>query len=181
MTHPKSPPLHPLPPSLPQVRPEILASVDPEDVEAALRSALLKLQFLDAVLAPLPPGCTFEVIAYATARAALPPGSWVDADAGRAGAVGSYSDDSVSGSDGDGSASPGSPLSPLGGAGVGGAHDHHHGGSGGGHRHPFSPSAPGPAILPLKSLSAGGGALSLQVFVETDGPLGSRPDSPVGG
>jgi hypothetical protein len=39
-----------------QVRPEILASVEPEDVEAALRSCLLKLQFLETSLKPLPTG-----------------------------------------------------------------------------------------------------------------------------
>lgn len=42
------------------VRPEILASVEPEDVEAALRSCLLKLQFLETSLEPLPAGASRE-------------------------------------------------------------------------------------------------------------------------
>ena len=63
------------------LRPEILASVEPADVEAALRSALLKLRFVDGALAPLPPHCTFEVVAAATGRGALPGGEWGDAHA----------------------------------------------------------------------------------------------------
>ena len=61
------------------LRPEILASVEPSDVEAALRSALLKLRFVDGALAPLPPHCTFEVVAAANGRGVLPGGEWGDA------------------------------------------------------------------------------------------------------
>ena len=39
-----------------QVQPEILQSTDLEDVESALRSCLLKLQYADATLAPLTKG-----------------------------------------------------------------------------------------------------------------------------
>ena len=53
---PSHPPSCPLSLSFFQVRPEILASVEPEDVEAALRSCLLKLQFLETSLKPLPAG-----------------------------------------------------------------------------------------------------------------------------
>jgi hypothetical protein len=39
-----------------QVQPEILQSVDVDDVESALRSCLLKLQFANASLGPLKKG-----------------------------------------------------------------------------------------------------------------------------
>lgn len=39
-----------------QVQPEILQSVDVEDVESALRSCLLKLQYANASLGPLRKG-----------------------------------------------------------------------------------------------------------------------------
>jgi hypothetical protein len=39
-----------------QMQPEILQSVDLEDLESALRSCLLKLQYADAALAPLTKG-----------------------------------------------------------------------------------------------------------------------------
>ncbi|KAK9826794.1 hypothetical protein WJX81_001690 [Elliptochloris bilobata] len=58
---------------------EILASLDVDDVEAALRSCLLKLQFADACLKPARKGCTFEVVAYAAERGALPLSAWVEA------------------------------------------------------------------------------------------------------
>ena len=153
-------------------------------MEAALRSCLLKLQFLETSLKPLPAGCTFEVLAYASDRAALPIASWVDSDPGRGGVgggaawLGAYSDDSVSGGEensSDGGASPGVSLPDDGAArGVGtngspSSHPHHP------HHHRHS-------ILPLKSASAGGGALSLQVYVEGgDGNGLSRPGSPTGG
>lgn len=104
------------------VRPEILASVEPADVEAALRSALLKLRFVDGALAPLPPHCTFEVVAAANGRGALPGGEWGDASAAAA------------------------PRPPRG---------------------VEAPRSPPRGVLPLKSADAGGGALKLNVFVET--------------
>ena len=146
-------------------------------------------------------GCTFEVIAYATDRAALPIASWTDADPGRAGGgagggcgwLGAYSDDSVCG-DGcgsGGSSEDGSPgASPLHQDGAAAARHAPRRSGGGG---PFGGGgAAGAArgalssILPLKSASAGGGALSLQVFVEGGGEGGgggggSRPGSPVSG
>lgn len=146
------------------LRPEILASVDPADVEAALRSCLMKLQYLETSLKPLPPGCTFEIMAYADDRSALPIASWVDAEPGRAsGPVGAYSEGSVS-SGGDASSDGGRP-----------SFDQDDGG--GDHGRAPSPTSPS-SLLPLKSTSVGGGALSVQVFVEGGGPPG-RPGSPV--
>jgi hypothetical protein len=37
-----------------------------QELERALKDCLLKLQFRDAALRPLPNGCTFEVVTYST-------------------------------------------------------------------------------------------------------------------
>ena len=42
--------------------------LDLEAIEAQLRGVLLKLQYADSYLRRLPPGCTFEVVAYTTGR-----------------------------------------------------------------------------------------------------------------
>lgn len=51
-------------------------------VEGQLRGVLLKLQYADAYLRRLPPGCTFEVVAYTTGgrscAGALPLAAWVE-------------------------------------------------------------------------------------------------------
>lgn len=53
-----------------------------EAVDAHLRGVLLKLQYADAYLRKLPPGCTFEVVAYTTAGRSGPGGvpqeAWVE-------------------------------------------------------------------------------------------------------
>ena len=42
--------------------------LDLEAIEAQLRGVLLKLQYADSHLKRLPPGCTFEVVAYTLGR-----------------------------------------------------------------------------------------------------------------
>jgi hypothetical protein len=42
--------------------------LDLEAIEAQLRGVLLKLQYADSYLRRLPPGCTFEVVAYTVGR-----------------------------------------------------------------------------------------------------------------
>lgn len=58
------------------------AALDVAAVEAQLRGVLLKLQYSDAHLARLPPGCTFEVVAYTSvgrgAPGAPPLDAWVE-------------------------------------------------------------------------------------------------------
>eukprot|EP00884_Botryococcus_braunii_P004190 jgi/Botrbrau1/13772/Bobra.0056s0027.1 len=56
---------------------EILPSVNAEDIESALRDCLLKLQYMDSCLKPLPKGCTFEIVAYASSQNAVSQHSWV--------------------------------------------------------------------------------------------------------
>ncbi|BDA46150.1 probable mitotic spindle assembly checkpoint protein MAD2B [Coccomyxa sp. Obi] len=63
-----------------RVQPEILQSVDLEDVEIALRSCLLKLQYANASLGPLKDGCTFEVVAYTVNRNCVPQETWVEGE-----------------------------------------------------------------------------------------------------
>ncbi|PNW73850.1 hypothetical protein CHLRE_13g575333v5 [Chlamydomonas reinhardtii] len=46
-------------------------AVDVDALEAGLGSALLKLQFIDSLLKPLPQGCTFELAAYSTSRSGV--------------------------------------------------------------------------------------------------------------
>ena len=102
----------------------------------------------------------------------------MDADPGRAGGawLGAYSDDSVSGGEGDSSSDGGGGGGGRGGASPGASPT---AGKGGPRRGGFG----GPSILPLKSASAGGGALSLQVYVEggDGGGLASRLGSPTAG
>ncbi|KAI8469671.1 MAG: DNA-binding protein [Monoraphidium minutum] len=57
-----------------------LADLDLPSLEAAFRSALLRLQFCDNLLAPLPPGATFELLALATSREGAEPGFWAEED-----------------------------------------------------------------------------------------------------
>lgn len=61
----------------------MLASEEPQplDVDALhsqLRSVLVKLQYADSYLAPLPAGCTFEVLAYTFGRRAVDRHTWVE-------------------------------------------------------------------------------------------------------
>lgn len=55
-----------------------LLDLDPDSLEAAFRSALLKLQFIDNLVTPLPPGSTFELLALATSRQGAEPSFWVE-------------------------------------------------------------------------------------------------------
>lgn len=48
------------------------------EAEASLRGALMKLQYIDAYLGPPPRHCTFELVAHAATRGALPTDSWVE-------------------------------------------------------------------------------------------------------
>ncbi|GFR47513.1 hypothetical protein Agub_g9145, partial [Astrephomene gubernaculifera] len=57
-------------PSHPQQQ-QPLPCIDVASLEAGLGSALLKLQFIDSLLKPLPQGCTFELVAYSTSRAGV--------------------------------------------------------------------------------------------------------------
>ena len=163
-----------------KVQAEILASVEPEDVEAALRSALLKLQrsgdgafgggiegeeendnarggaggAAGGALRPLPKGCTFEVVAHARSRDALPRDAWVDADPVAAAAAAAAA-----------ARRRGSPV--LKDAAVpdddgGGGDDN----GGDDDERTSSLLLPPRGVLPLKSARAGGGALRLQVYVE---------------
>lgn len=52
--------------------------LDPVELEHTLRGFLLKLQFADAWMKPLPQGCVFEVAAYTTDRSSLPLQLWVE-------------------------------------------------------------------------------------------------------
>ncbi|CAK0736167.1 hypothetical protein CVIRNUC_000702 [Coccomyxa viridis] len=63
-----------------KVQPEILQSVDVEDIESALRGCLLKLQYANASLGPCKEGCTFEVVAYTSQRSSIPKDTWVDGE-----------------------------------------------------------------------------------------------------
>ena len=58
------------------------AAVDPSEAEAHLRGFVLKLQYIDSYLRRLPPGCTFELVAYTAGRAGLPIDEWVEEQAG---------------------------------------------------------------------------------------------------
>jgi hypothetical protein len=60
-------------PACPQITcaPSSAAQQEPFDLEAIevqLRGVLLKLQYTDSYLRRLPPGCTFEVVAYTVGR-----------------------------------------------------------------------------------------------------------------
>lgn len=55
-----------------------VSDLDPVELEHSLRGFLLKLQFADAWMKPLPQGCTFEVAAYTTDRSSLPLQLWVE-------------------------------------------------------------------------------------------------------
>ncbi|DBB04621.1 hypothetical protein WJX77_012570 [Trebouxia sp. C0004] len=55
-----------------------LVDLDPVELEHALRGFLLKLQFADAWMKPLPQGCAFEVAAYTTDRSSLPLQLWIE-------------------------------------------------------------------------------------------------------
>ncbi|KAL0033194.1 hypothetical protein WJX79_009023 [Trebouxia sp. C0005] len=55
-----------------------IVDLDPVELEHALRGFLLKLQFADAWMKPLPQGCTFEVAAYTTDRSSLPLQLWIE-------------------------------------------------------------------------------------------------------
>lgn len=163
-----------------QVQAEILASVEPEDVEAALRSALLKLQragdaafggggvegdeennkasgggtaTAGGALRPLPKGCTFEVVAHARSRDALPRDAWVDADPVAAAAAAAAA------------ARRRRTRSP---AGSGGALKDADDGDDNDDDDERTSSLllPPRGVLPLKSARAGGGALRLQIYVE---------------
>jgi hypothetical protein len=162
-----------------QVQAEILASVEPEDVEAALRSALLKLQragdgvsacggggggvegeeennssaAAGGALRPLPKGCTFEVVAHARSRDALPRDAWVDADPVAAAAAAARA-----------VARKGRGTS--GGGGGGGPEGTEAAAEAGDEEASSSLLLPPRGVLPLKSARAGGGALRLQVYVE---------------
>lgn len=57
-----------------------LLDLDPGALEAAFRSALLKLQFIDNLVAPLPPGATFELLALAISRQGADPAFWAEED-----------------------------------------------------------------------------------------------------
>lgn len=52
--------------------------LDVEELQSQLRSVILKLQYADSYLAPLPPGCAFELLAYTTDRRALPADTWAE-------------------------------------------------------------------------------------------------------
>ncbi|GBF94513.1 hypothetical protein Rsub_07047 [Raphidocelis subcapitata] len=64
-----------------------LIDLDPEALEGALRSALLRLQFIDNLAAPLPAGATFELLALATSRAGADPAFWAEEAATEAAAL----------------------------------------------------------------------------------------------
>lgn len=162
-----------------KVQAEILASVEPEDVEAALRSALLKLQragdgvsacggggggvegeeendssaAAGGALRPLPKGCTFEVVAHARSRDALPRDAWVDADPVAAAAAAARA-----------VARKGRGTSGCGGG--GGPEGTEAAAEAGDEEASSSLLLPPRGVLPLKSARAGGGALRLQVYVE---------------
>ena len=61
------------------------AALDVDAVQAQLRGVLLKLQYADALLRKLPPGCSFEVVAYTTAGRGgvgdVPLDAWVEEQA----------------------------------------------------------------------------------------------------
>ena len=172
-----------------QVQAEILASVEPEDVEAALRSALLKLQragdaacggiegeeennasglaaagggiaTAGGALRPLPKGCTFEVVAHARSRDALPRDAWVDADpvaaAAAAAAAARRRTGSPAGSGG--ALKDAAAAATASASGADGDDDDD--------ERTSSLLLPPRGVLPLKSARAGGGALRLQVYVE---------------
>lgn len=52
--------------------------LDIDAIEAHLRGILLKLQYVDSYLKKLPPGCTFEVVAYTSWRGGIPAADWVE-------------------------------------------------------------------------------------------------------
>lgn len=170
-----------------QVQAEILASVEPEDVEAALRSALLKLQragdaafgcggveegdeennkasgggisaataTAGGALRPLPKGCTFEVVAHARSRDALPRDAWVDADPVAAAAAAAAAARRRR---------TGSPSGSGSGGALKDADDEDDNDDD--DERTSSLLLPPRGVLPLKSARAGGGALRLQVYVE---------------
>jgi len=47
-------------------------------LEPVLRGVLLKLQYADACLQPLPPGCTFDIEVHTEDRGSLPMHVWAD-------------------------------------------------------------------------------------------------------
>lgn len=56
---------------------EAIAGAGERELERGLKDCLLKLQFQDAGLRPLPPGCTFELVAY-SADPDVAPQQWVE-------------------------------------------------------------------------------------------------------
>ncbi|KIZ00227.1 Mitotic spindle assembly checkpoint protein MAD2B [Monoraphidium neglectum] len=64
-----------------------LIDLDPDALEAAFRSALLKLQFIDNLLAPLPQGATFELLVLAASREGADPAFWTEEDPTEAAAL----------------------------------------------------------------------------------------------
>jgi hypothetical protein len=55
-----------------------LLDLDPDALEGAFRSALLRLQFIDNLGAPLPAGATFELLALAASRAGADAAFWAE-------------------------------------------------------------------------------------------------------
>jgi hypothetical protein len=63
----------------------VAAGLDVEGLEAALRSALLKLQYIDSYLHPLPPGCSYELAAVTAGRGEMRATAWAEEQGGLAG------------------------------------------------------------------------------------------------
>ncbi|KAK9818377.1 hypothetical protein WJX72_011659 [[Myrmecia] bisecta] len=59
-----------------------LCHLNAADLDAALRGFLLKLQYVDACLKPLPKGCTFDIVAYCYERDMVPLQMWVEGNPG---------------------------------------------------------------------------------------------------